>query len=170
MSIDLDARTFGRLITAVAPGEPPTPSEIRTILLIAQLAAEIDLDDDEAEVGLLASLTRQLCALGRIPRSSVPVLSQVPTDAEERHAQITALARQLGTQRACELAFVVAYLLVVVDLELAPVEADLLVDLRTAFGLPPERADALAGEIAELVTPGAYIAVGGSAPTATPTP
>ncbi len=155
MSIALDNGTFRRLLDLVMPGESPDPAEARTVLLIAQLAAGIDLDDDAAERGLLGTLTLQLCASARVPISSVPRLSPLPIDAEERSAQIASLASRLATTRARELAYMVAYLLIVVDLELAPVETELLAGLRRALWLEDRRADELAAGVSELVTPGA---------------
>lgn len=155
MSIELDPGTFRRLTDAVMPGERLAPSEARTIAQLAQLAAGIDLEDDAAERGLLGELTHHLCALAGIPSSSVPVLSPLPIDAEERRARIASLASQLAAPRARELAFVAAYLLIASDLELAPVESELLDGLRRAFELDAARADELLAEASALVTPGA---------------
>lgn len=166
MRIELDASTFRRLIDAVMPGERLSPSETRTILLIAQLAAGIDLDEDTDERGLLRAFTRHLCAFAGIPESSVPVLSPLPLpiDVEERCARIAAISTQLPTTRARELAFVVAHLLIVSDLELAPVEAELLDGLRPALSIDARRADELVAEASELVTPGARSELQDAAP------
>lgn len=155
MSIALDHRTFGRLLGIVMPDTIPNPAEARVIVQIAQLAAGIDLDEDGDERGLLSVLTRQLCAIVGIPISSVRVLSPLPIDAEERHAQIASLASQLATTGARELAYLVAYLLIVSDLELAPVETELLEGLQRALWIEGPRAAELAAEVSELVTPGA---------------
>jgi hypothetical protein len=83
------------------------------------------------------------------------VLSPLPIDAEERRAQIASLATQLATTSARELAYLVAYLLIVSDLELAPVETELLEGLQRALWIEGPRASELAAEVSELVTPGA---------------
>jgi len=157
MSIELDDRTFRRLTDAVMPGERLAPSEAITIALIAQLAAGVDLDDDAAEGGLLGAVTRHLCAFAGIPRSSVPVLSPrpLPEDAEARSAWVNWLAGQLVTTRARELALVVAHLLIVADLELAPVETELHEELQRALLVDKRRARELIAEVTEAVTPGA---------------
>jgi hypothetical protein len=155
MSIALDTTTFGRLLDIAMLGTSPSPTETRAILQIAQLAAGIDLDDDAAEHGLLGSLTYRLCTLAQIPISSVPVLSPLPVDTEERTALITSLANRVVTTDGRELAYIVAYLLVVSDLELAPVETELLENLRRALWLDRERAAELLAEASTLVTPGA---------------
>jgi hypothetical protein len=154
MSIVLDSLTFGRLLDLVMSGTTPSPSEVRGILQIAQLAAGVDLDDDDAERGLLGTLTRELCTIAGIPISSIPVVSPLPGDAEERDALIWSLTNGLVTTRARELAFIVAYLLIVVDLELAPVESELLEDLPRALSIDRARAAELLAEVAGLVTPG----------------
>ncbi len=155
MSIELDDRTFGRLLDIVMPGRTPAATETSTILQIAQLAAGVDLDEDVDERGLLGTLTRQLCATAGIPLESVRPLSPLPIDAEERTARIASLAAGLATTSARELAYIVAYLLIVSDLELAPVETELLDGLRAALRVEDRRASELAAEVSELVTPGA---------------
>ena len=166
MSIDLDDRTFRRLTDAVMPGQRLAPSEAITIALIAQLAAGIDLDEDAVERGLLGAVIRHLCAFAGIPRSSVPVLSPLPLpeDAEERRARVTSLASQLVTTGARELALVVAHLLIVGDLELAPVETKLLEELRRALSIDARRARELIADVMESVTPGARSELQDTAP------
>jgi hypothetical protein len=156
MSIKLDARTFRRLTDAVMPGERLAPREAITVALIAQLAAGVDLDDDAAESGLLDAVIRNLCAFAGIPRSSVPVLSPrpLPKDVEGRSAWVNWLAGQLVTTEARELALVVAHLVIVADLELAPVEMKLGEELRRALSIDVQRARDLIAEVMEAVTPG----------------
>jgi len=154
MSIELDTLTFGRLLDIVMTGSSPSPPEARTILQIAQLAAGVDLDDDDAERGLLNTLTHRLCAVAEIPISTVPVVSPLPDGPEERTARIASLANRLVSTPARELAFIVAYLLIVSDLELAPLESELLEGLQRALRIEADRADDLLMEVAALVTPG----------------
>jgi hypothetical protein len=154
MSIALDTLTFGRLLDIAMIGSSPSPTETRAILQIAQLAAGVDLDDDTAEHGLLGALMYRLCALAEIPISSVPVLSPLPIDAEERNALISSLANRVVTTGGRELAFTVAYLMIIADLELAPVETELLEGLRRALWIDRGRAAELLAEVSELVTPG----------------
>src|SRR5262249_7440662 len=130
------------------------PAEVRTVLQLAQLAAAIDLEEDPAEQSLLRSLTTRLCAATGVPPDSVPLLSPIPTDDEERAAQIAALVLRLPTTGARDLAFALAYLMIVSDLELAPVEDALMQQLQRALTIPPERASDLVDAIARIVTPG----------------
>jgi len=154
MSIALDTRTFGRLLEIVMPDRCLSPHEARTIVHIAQLAAWIDFDDDTVEGGLLGTVTRELCAAAGVPPSSITPLSPLPIDAEERLARIGQLAGWLVTTDARELAFTLAYLMIVADFELAPTEGELLEELRDALLIEKARAADLAAGVSELVTPG----------------
>jgi hypothetical protein len=103
---------------------------------------------------LVQALTSRLCALGELDPHSIPLPSPVPTDDEERAAWIAVLARQLVTRAARDLAFVLAYLVIVVDLELAPVESALLEQLQHALAIPRLLADDLIETTSRIVTPG----------------
>jgi hypothetical protein len=157
MSLELDDKTFHRLLDVVMPGEQLAPAEAIPIALIAQLAGGIDLKDDDAERGLLDVILGRLCELSTIRRSIIPVLSPrpLPEDGEARRAWVNWLAGQVATPGARELALVLAYLLVVADLELAPVEAQLIEELRGALAIDADRARELIAEVSASVTPGA---------------
>jgi hypothetical protein len=69
------------------------------------------------------------------------------------------------TTGARELAFTLAYLMVVADFELGPTEGELLEELRDALLIEKARAADLAAEVSELVTPGVRAELeGGPAP------
>src|SRR4051794_33300716 len=155
MTIDIDDAKFQQILDVTGGIPQIGPPEVRTILQVVQLAAEVDLDDDPAELTLLRSLTARLCTATGIALDRFPLLSPIPTDDEERAAQIAALVRRLPTTGARDLAFALAYLMVVSDLELAPIEDALLQQLQRALTIPPERASDLIDAIARIVTPGA---------------
>ena len=154
MTIEIDDPKFQQILDVTVGCQHLGPAEVRTVLQLAQLAAAIDLDDDPAEQSLLGSLTTRLCAAIGVPPDSVPLLSPIPTDDEERAAQIAALVPRLPTTGARDLAFALAYLMIVSDLELAPVEDALMQQLQRALTIPPERASGLIDAIARIVTPG----------------
>jgi hypothetical protein len=153
MSIEIDDARFQQLLDLALVARGLDPHEVRVVVDIAQLAASIDLDDDPEERTLLHTLTRRLCAWGGISPSSIRPLSPVPTDDEERAARIAVLAQQLVTAGARDLAFAVAYLVIVADLELSPGEGSLLDGLEHELELPRARARELAGTAARIVTP-----------------
>lgn len=154
MPIEIDDRKFQQILAVTVGSHQLGPLEIRTILQVAQLAAAVDLDDDPAEGSLLHSLASRLCAAGGVPATSIPRLSPVPTDDEERAARIEVLVRRLPTTGARDLAFALAYLVIVSDLELAPIEDGLLQQLQRELTIPADRASQLVGAIAQIVTPG----------------
>lgn len=155
MAIEIDDTKFQQILDVTVGVQPISPPELRTLLQVVQLAAEIDLDEDPAELTLLRSLTDRLCTATGIALDRFPLLSPIPTDDEERAAQIAALVRQLPTTGARDLAFALAYLMIVSDLELAPVEDALLQQLQRALTIPPERASRLLDAVGRIVTPGA---------------
>lgn len=154
MAIEIDDAKFQQILDVTLGSQRIGPQEIRTVLVVAQLAAAIDLDDDPAEGALLQTLTSKLCAADGISPDSVPLLSPIPTDDEERAARVASLVQQLPTTGARDLAFALAYLLIVVDLELAPIEDSLLQQLQRALTIPGDRASELIDAIAAIVTPG----------------
>lgn len=128
-------------------------SDLEVIGQLAFLTAEIDLDEDRDERRMLAALNRNLWHLiGRPPEPIVPI-SPLPIDREERARWIRELVPQLTTDDARELAYVAAYLTVVIDLELAPIESELLDELERALGIEHARAEQLAGAAARMLTP-----------------
>lgn len=158
MAIDIDDEKFRQVLGAAAGNEPLDPGEIPAIIRIVELAAAVDLDDDRKERSVARALTRRLCALGGLAPDAIAPLSPVPTDDEDRAAAIAAIAGRLTTQGGRDLGFAVAYLVIVADLELAPIEAALLDHLQRALGVPRDRADALAAVVSAIVTPDAHAA------------
>lgn len=155
MTLAIDDAKFQQILDVTLGAQPLGPSELRTLLQVIQLAAEIDLDEDPAEMTLLRSLTNQLCAATGITLDRFPVLSPIPTDDEERAAQLAALVQQLPTTGVRDLALALAYLMIVADLELAPVEDALLQQLQRGLTIPSDRASCLLDAVGRIVTPGA---------------
>jgi hypothetical protein len=153
MTIVIDDPKFQQILDVTLGDQPISAQEIRAILQLVQLAASTDLDDDPAEWGVLRTVTARLCARGGIAPDSVPVLSPMPTDDDERATRIARLVPRLTTTGARDLALALAYLVIVADLELAPVESALLERLQGALTIPRERADDVVQAVAQIVTP-----------------
>jgi hypothetical protein len=130
------------------------PGDARGIVAIATLAANVDLDEVRDEAALLAPLADELCTDAHISPATLGSLSPLPLDKTERTARVCELAGQLTDARSRELAYVAAYVVAVADLELAPVESELLDELRQALALTDERAAELAEAAAQFLTPG----------------
>jgi hypothetical protein len=155
MTLAIDDAKFQQILDVTLGGQPIAPPELCALLQVVQLAAEVDLDEDPAELTLLRSLTERLCSATGIALDRFPLLSPIPTDDEERAAQLAALVQRLPTTGTRDLAFALAYLMIVADLELAPIEDALLHQLRRALTIPPERASRLLDAVGRIVTPGA---------------
>lgn len=128
-------------------------SDVEIIGQLAFLTAEIDLDEDRDEHRMLDALNRNLWQLIGCDPEPIIAISPLPIDREERARWIRELVPQLTSADAREIAYVTAYLTAVVDYELAPLESELLAELRLALDIEPERADELVRTAAEALTP-----------------
>lgn len=127
-------------------------SDVEVIGQLAYLTAEIDFDEDVDERWLLGALNRALWhTIGAPPQPIIPI-SPLPIDREERARWIRELVPQLTTRDARELAYATAYLTVVVDLELAPIESELLGELQRALEIDDPRAHEISGAAAWVLT------------------
>jgi hypothetical protein len=129
-------------------------AQVRAIVRTGYLAAEIDLDEDSDERATLDGIGEQLSSVAQLPVESIPLVSPLPLDDEDRRTRIKELAVDLTTRGARELAYVVAYLLAVADVELAPAETRFLADLQTALRIDDDRAADLVATAASAATPG----------------
>lgn len=155
--IDLDDAKFRQILDVTVGQQALAPRDIPAVVELVQLAAAIDLDDElddePGEHAVLQALTARLCAVAGLPPDAVPRLSRIPTDDEERAARLAAVVPRLTTTGARDLAFALSYLVIVADLELAPVESSLLHQLQRALGLPADRAGEVVAAAAAIVTP-----------------
>ena len=151
MSFDIDDTTFHTLVGATL--DRVDPYEIRAVITALELAASVALDEEPEEDHLVNTLTLQLCQLADIDPASLPQFSPLPTDDEERARHLGLLKDHLPSAGARELALVLSDLVIVVDLELGPVESRFLNAMRTAFEIPSARAAELFTLACSLVTP-----------------
>jgi hypothetical protein len=158
--MNIDAMTFRAIAEAVL-GEAMltgraaalTGREARAIVQLTYLASGADLEDSSEEETLREQLGRHICALAEISFDSVPWPSPLPIDGEERVAWLTTLGGELTARGPRELAYVIAYLLAIGDMELAPAESDFVSDLQDLLGISDTRASELVARAAEQVTP-----------------
>jgi hypothetical protein len=153
---DLDDATADRLLHAmVPPGTTLSAGDMIGVLQLGWLVAELDLHEDRDELGVWHSLARRFGSTwGGSPVRVEPV-SPLPLDDEERRARIHELTAQLSTRSARELAYAVAYLVAVADVELGPIEQTFLEQLRRALAIEDDRAAYLVATAAQIVTPSA---------------
>ena len=134
-------------------GATLSSDEATAIAQLGDLAAGVDLDHDDDEDTAYDTLKEHVCALAKIDPATVPAVSPLPIDAEERDAWLTKLCAKLTSDRARTLAYTVSYLVVVADLELAPSESELLADLADALGFDDDRVRDLGSDIVDVITP-----------------
>jgi hypothetical protein len=142
-------------VTKLLANATLSAAEATAIVRIGELAAGVDLDEDDEEYAALDALEGKICALAGVDPDSVPAVSPLPLDDEERRAWCKKLCAPLASMRAKELAYEVAYLVIVSDLQLAREESQLLDDLAAELGLDSDRVGALDAAAGELVTPDA---------------
>jgi hypothetical protein len=152
MAIPLDDQMFQQIIEVTLGAPRLEPAAARSVIAIAELAAAIDLAEAPEENAILGALERRLCALAGLELSTLRPLSPIPTDDEERRGLLARLVAPLAASRARELAYAAAYLVIVTDLELAPIETRLLEDIRRALDLSPPCAAELAARVAQIAT------------------
>lgn len=119
MSVAVDQTRLRRIAEAVLAGKDLSRTEAVRILSIAQLAAGIEPEADPAEHAALQAVAQQVGArVGMKPGELLPI-PWLP-DEETRRAAIEALAAQLETRAARELAYALAFVVSVADMELTP--------------------------------------------------
>jgi hypothetical protein len=152
--VDVNLHLTDEFIRSILSTERLDAAQVNAIVRMAYLAAEIDFTEDTAERATLVGLGEQLSRIAQVPVQSIAPISPLPIDDEERRARIREIGLDLTTRSARELAYVVAYLLAVSDVELAPVETRFLEDLQAALDIEDDRAAELAATAASAATPG----------------
>lgn len=154
--MDLDADTFRRIVNATA-GKPAgavparlTASEGTALVRIARLAVDADDREDDEEMAFLEQLVAHICALADI---TAPAEADLPRDAGERTTQLADIASVLVGKPSAALGYVVAYLMTISDLDVAPVEATFVEDAGEALDIDRDHGDELIATVGELVTP-----------------
>ena len=153
--MNIDHEQFAKIFQAAYAGAPDaklTPAEAELVIAIAQLAVAADRVEDPDEQALFTSLSQKVYKQARV-ETTPPSLGPVD-DEEQRMEHLQSHAAQLkSSPGAAALAFAVAYVLTIADLDLAPEEGELLEVLGEALGLDVEKADDLVAIVGEAITP-----------------
>lgn len=150
MSIAVDQQRLRRIVQHVLPGYTLEREEAETVLEFVQLAAGIERADDPMEHSVLLAIAQQIGAMsGFENRDLLPAEQMASGDA--RMNWLRALAVQLRSQGARELAYVLSFLASVADLELTESERNALEELQRALGLDDRRATDLVVFATEVV-------------------
>lgn len=150
MSLAVDQVRLRRIVKHVLPGYALEREEAETVLEFVQLAAGIEHEDDPMEHAVLMAIAQQIGATsGFEPPDMLPFRPM--SGAEARMHWLRALAAQLRSQGARELAYVMSFLATVADLELTDDERRSLEELQRALGVDDRRATDLTVTVTEIV-------------------
>jgi hypothetical protein len=123
-------------------------ADAATVVEIAQLAVDADGREDAEEI-------KNFFAMGKAIYGHAGLETSTPTfigdDEDDEH--LRNLAGKLSTPAAKELAYAVAFMMAISDIDLAPEEGALVDALRDALGLTEERADEIAATVSAAITP-----------------
>lgn len=152
MSIAVDQSRLRRIVDRLLGDATLERAEANAILEIAQLAAGIasgaGLDDDPAEHAALQAVAQHLGALVGFKQGEILAIPSLP-DPDARLGWLGALAEQLTTRGAREVAFAFAFLVSVADLELTTAETTALEEFQRALAVDDRRATDLVVLLAE---------------------
>jgi hypothetical protein len=124
-------------------------SDAAVILELCQLAVDADGREDPDEISMFFAFGAAVNELAGSAAASTPTFASDEDDDQRMHA----LAAQLASPASRELAYTIAYVLTVADVDIAPEESAFIEKLRAALRVDSDRADDLAAQIAAAITP-----------------
>lgn len=128
-----------------------TAADAELVVAVAQHAVAADLVEDPDERALFDQLAGHVYAAAKL-QTTPPTLAPLE-DEEQRIEQLRTHAMQLRGKGAAGLAYALAYILTIADLELNPDEMDVVEVLRQGLELDQEKADDLVATVSEIITP-----------------
>jgi hypothetical protein len=152
--VKIDAAQYQQIAKTVYEGQEaggPTAAEAELVVAICQLAVAADDVEDAIEAELFDSIASHV--YGHAKLATTPPTFHPLDDPEQRRDLIKSHAAQLAGKPAAGLAYALAYILAISDLELAPEEGEFIEDLGDALELEPDRADDLIVTVTEIITP-----------------
>lgn len=152
--MNIDAAQYQQIASVVfydGKEGAPTPAEAELVVAILQLAVAADGVEDSDEAALFDSIAAQVYAHAK--SATTPPTFQPLDDPEQRRDLIRSHAAQLAGKPAAQLAYALAYILAIADLDLAPEEGEFIEELGEALGIDPDKADELIVSITEIITP-----------------
>lgn len=144
----IDAALLDKALRTIHPGAL-SPADAETVVALAQMSVDADGAEDADEIKLFFTVGKAVYALAGLKDSPTPTFAADEDDAE----RVVSLAAQLSSPQARELAYAVAHLLSIVDVQIQPEEDDFLTGLATALQIDEERAEELASQLGAAITP-----------------
>ena len=153
--MDIDPARFQKLVKAVFDNEKLTAADAATVVGIGRLAVDADRKEDADELDLYDKLADLVCGLAGTSAAKIQdAAALAPRGDDDRSERMKTKAAALTTRPARELAFAVAYVLTIADLDIAPAEHKFLDALQSALGIDDERVEELAGLVTDAIVPG----------------
>jgi hypothetical protein len=146
-AMTIDAAQLQTALRKVHPGAL-SAGDAETIVEIAQMSVDADGQEDADEIKMFFALGKAVFELAGLRDTPTPTF--MDDDDDNR---LATLAGKLSSAQSKELAYAVAHLLTVIDVQIAPEEDDFLHHLRETLGVADERADELAADLSAAITP-----------------
>ena len=144
----LDAAQIGKALRTIHSGRL-SEDEAEAIAELAQMSVDSDGHEDAEEIQAFYALGKAVYELAGIKDSPTPTFAA----DEDESVRLTAIAGRLTSTSARELAYGVAHLLSIIDIQIQPEEDAFLTSVRDAFQISDDRADEIATQLGEAITP-----------------
>ncbi len=154
VSIAVDQTRLRRILREILPDRSLAPNEAHAILQFVQLAAGLDSDDQAQEHMVVQAIVQLVRSVSEFEPGLEPdELLPIPTlpDDDARLHWFGAIAKQLRSHGARELAYAFAFLVLVGDLVLTTEEHTGLEELQRVLEIDHRRATALTVCVTEIV-------------------
>ena len=146
--MSIDPSRFREAIRTIHAGTLAV-DEAEAIVALAQLAVDADGREDPDEIKTFFTAGKAIYELTGMPDLPTPTF----LDADDPEDRMRELAGQLHTAAAKDLAYAVAFVMAVSDVDIAPEEGALVEKLQDVLKLPEERAAEIAATISAAITP-----------------
>jgi hypothetical protein len=151
--IDIDPAKFMTLASALGDAKL-SAADATAIVSVARLAVDADRTEDSDELALYDVLAEHVCKLAGISADAVQdAEDHKPRGDDDRQQRMLARADQLKTKPPRELAYAVAYILTIADLDIAPAEDAFLAALQEALAIDDDRQSEIAELVNEAIAP-----------------
>jgi hypothetical protein len=142
----VDAALLTKALHTIHPGTL-SAEDAETVVALAQMSVDADGQEDADEIKMFFTIGKAVYALAGLTDTPTPTFFE---DDEDR---LETLAKKLVSREARELAYAVAHLLSIVDVQIQPEEDAFLGQLSEALAIGEERAEELAAQLGEAITP-----------------
>lgn len=146
--MSIDPAAFRDAIRSIHAGKLSV-EEAEAIVALAQLAVDADGREDPDEIKTFFTAGKAVYELTGMPDLPTPTF----LDSDEPDERLRELAGQLKTPAAKDLAYAVAFVMAVSDVDLAPEEGALVEKLQGVLALSEDHASELAAKISAAITP-----------------